>query len=294
MSNYSSYTSEGIDTNDELIAIYQQKVYGNDKLMMNRSKLTSLYDFINGKLGKNYNNIQLLNDYHHLLYEHDAEGQFEQIYNYLITQIGSKCILSLCTSLSAETEDCKDENIKEMETRQCIKQIHCYLMHSFDLGMKLQNSELQKISMYKHDIDDNDTFSLNPIDERLRVISKIITGKNQKNSAIFRKYLNRNYNKYESEGINGTKYYYWNWYKNKGNLDIFNGGLVSDWFVTKRYKDLKTEMLQNRYSKDAKLSKQSFDCLVEKTKHLMGCDKTKNIRFVLYIYFFYVSIHCIP
>ena len=78
----------------DLLAIYQSEVYGNQQPMMALNRTNSMYDFINFKLGENYNNTQLLNDFHHLLYVHARD--FEFIYNYLSEQMGTKCMASIC------------------------------------------------------------------------------------------------------------------------------------------------------------------------------------------------------
>ena len=64
------------------LAIFHQQEYKNDQPMMQWDQVTSMYDLINGgKLGSDYNTIELLNDFHHLLYVHS--GEFEEIYRHL-------------------------------------------------------------------------------------------------------------------------------------------------------------------------------------------------------------------
>ncbi len=72
--------------------------------MMNLNKTNSMYDFINFKLGDTYNNSQLLNDFHHLLYQHKKE-EFDNIYTYLIEHIGTKCNASNCDILQRNNHE---------------------------------------------------------------------------------------------------------------------------------------------------------------------------------------------
>eukprot|EP01084_Bolivina_argentea_P061775 112927_1 len=226
----------------DLLAIYQQQVYGNHQPMMNLNKTSSMYDFINFKLGDGYNNTQLLNDFHHLLYFHcNKENKYQQIYNYLIQQIGTKCVASTCDILTRNNNEWNIYNDvdlpEEIMTRQTINQIHCYFLHSYDIGYKFNDKEYKTINQYdnKLEIDDDksdisdisDTDGLTPIntqsiDEKLSIICKMI---NKKHSYITRHkkytkdsksdiFLNicKNYSKYVSY-MNITekckKFYYW-------------------------------------------------------------------------------------
>ena len=94
-----------------------------------------------------YNNTSLLNDFNHLLFNHDH--QFEWIYVILCyfrnkqTCNGDKCI-SLRRNCRDRSRISKQDNIlqqlyagDEVIEQQLVDRIHCYYFHSFDRGHRL-------------------------------------------------------------------------------------------------------------------------------------------------------------
>eukprot|EP01083_Nonionella_stella_P120714 361993_1 len=296
----------------DLLAIYQQQVYDNNQPMMNRNKTNSMYDFVNCKLGETYNNTELLNDFHHLLYHHDKE--YEQIYNYLLGQIGTKCVASMCSVLQRNNNEFKifadQDSVQEIGTRQTINQIHCYFLHSFDIGYRFNEKELKTINQYSgqdepksedniHDDDETDDGSIfvnSSIDERLSIINKMMHKKHQyiirkkkmnrshghqhhghaQDQTVFAN-LQRNYRKYVSimdHDIN-KRFLYWDYYKTNMNVDALNGGFMRDWYVKDKYGNLKQELLQNGV---CQIGKPMLEYLIERARNLMTCDRSKRLR----------------
>eukprot|EP01084_Bolivina_argentea_P008378 15698_1 len=80
-------------------------------------------------LKDNIKNISLiLNDFHHLLSEHDSSKEFEYIYN-----VFGKCDIKNCASVKRVTYS----NYSGMTgVTQIIDKIHCYYAHSIDIGYR--------------------------------------------------------------------------------------------------------------------------------------------------------------
>eukprot|EP01083_Nonionella_stella_P001405 4033_1 len=242
-----------------LLAIYQSEVYGNEQ-PMKRLNQTSLYDFITTQLGSNYHSVALLNDFHHLLFEHNTAHDFESIYNALMSQTVCKYTALQCPLMQyiTDTETKHDsESTKEMETIQTIAQIHCYFVHSYHIGYRVSYKELQSIQLSSED-------------ERLSMIYDIIHDKHSKSQTHHHKYISNARRRHKVTGkMHGTKYYYWDSYKTRHSLDPMNGRLVSDWYIAPKYGDLKEELT-------SKMSKETLECFIVKTGNVMQCDKVKK------------------
>eukprot|EP01084_Bolivina_argentea_P090502 163069_1 len=109
---------------NRLINTYKNK-YGNDTY-------TSKFTFI-------------INDYIHVLLEHNNDDDFE----YICSQFGY-CDISKCAA--AHRIYCKKTKNPSMATniniamQQIMDKIHCYYSHTFDIGYRLNASERQSIS----------------------------------------------------------------------------------------------------------------------------------------------------
>eukprot|EP01084_Bolivina_argentea_P112255 200223_1 len=118
-------------------------------------------------LAHDYNNVQFLNDFNHLLFNH--VNQFEDIYNNLIETINNnkECEMSKCLILRRNHRNRKkfdrkmyfqnENNIDRIHVvqQQMIDRVHSYFFHSFDIGYKLQVNELPIIET--NNVDDGNT-----------------------------------------------------------------------------------------------------------------------------------------
>ena len=97
--------------------------------------------------------IGLVNDFNHLLTCHSSE--FEDVYNLLVARIydGKPCDLKQCESIKKNQRDrnkeCTDlyhstEN-NEIVLQQLLDRIHCYFLHTFDIGYKTTKEEIENI-----------------------------------------------------------------------------------------------------------------------------------------------------
>eukprot|EP01084_Bolivina_argentea_P210504 358270_1 len=107
-------------------------------------------------LGNQYDDVNLLDDFNHLLLSHSH--QFEYIHDILNYEIYSNnCKLSKCLLMRRHhTDRAKiSENEKilnelyflndDVASQQLLDRIHCYYIHSFDTGCKLSNKDKQEI-----------------------------------------------------------------------------------------------------------------------------------------------------
>eukprot|EP01084_Bolivina_argentea_P188780 324867_1 len=148
------------------------------------------------KLSNAYNNRTLLNDYIHLLTTHNSNKDYENIYKYFVSEMTNKCDVISCNFFSRYQRDRSrdyDLNIrqqlfntsetKEINTQEIIDRIHCYWLHTFDLGYKLTSKELQEISTKdEKEIEktNNDIQLTNCIDYELIYRQKIIRNKRRR------------------------------------------------------------------------------------------------------------------
>eukprot|EP01084_Bolivina_argentea_P134895 237800_1 len=209
--------------------------------------------------------IKLLNDFHHLLSNH--RFQFEDLHNYFTKHsIESKpCQASTCKMMQRNYRDRDNndlnirqlyftENDADIVKQQIIDKIHCYYAHSFDIGDKVSQSENDDKPL---------TFRLAQNTLQRQVFPSLTKS---------RKYLIINVDTKAIEEKNdvqnerniplfhfGYRYFYWEWAQHnfhifdptiftfqKNSLEFANdGAVVRDWYVSKKYKHFKDELLNN-------------------------------------------------
>eukprot|EP01084_Bolivina_argentea_P309652 535671_1 len=218
-----------------------------------------------------YNVIDIINAFHHLLSKHAFE--FEEIYNILTQQLGKRkiCELSNClmhkrTRRSRQLLSKNDTQLKSLyfdpknDTdiifQQILDTIHCYYCHSFDTGYKLTQ---QNKSDFLETLDDEEIKTSDYVDDKLAAsIHEYIDGFSKLIQPVYNKfcsalpYSKLNYNF-------GFRFFYWDYYKNnldtidKCHIDEFQehhdatneGYLLNDFYVQAKYKDFKNELLFN-------------------------------------------------
>ena len=114
-----------------------------------------MYSMINHQLnGSKYNNVELLNDYHHLIFTHG--DQFEDIFNYLKIN----CKVNFCSAMLRnyrdryyDNSDGKADNIrskiyfnytssKEINLLQILDKIHCHFLHTYEMGFDILKQDM--------------------------------------------------------------------------------------------------------------------------------------------------------
>ena len=216
---------------------------------------------IKSKIGNDYGNIDILNDFNHLLHHHS--NHFESIYHSLQRTLSTQneCCLAECSLMirnqrdrNRMTEHKQDlkalyftEDIKEIATLQLLDRIHCFYFHSFDIGFKLMNRDKE------HMISDTNADCSSAMAEmRAFVDSK---RKNYKNIDTFHRLNNPEckFISHSKEYSYGWKFYYWeyakddhvHWQNATTPLFWFCGATKHEteqkenWYVSKKIQKLK-------------------------------------------------------
>eukprot|EP01083_Nonionella_stella_P295911 1005486_1 len=170
--------------------------------------------------------IKLLNDYDHLLANHNHIDEFEAIYNNfkLRTNNNTCCNLSNCPIFSRNRRDRSDEKMSnhvydvdinnddeygENVHQQILDPIHCYYFHSFDIGYKITGSERDNIRNYEQKSNDH-TIDIAKAQSAFHTIIK------RKQQSVN---LNRDRTKYLLQTTHGSysygkRFFYWKHYEN--------------------------------------------------------------------------------
>eukprot|EP01084_Bolivina_argentea_P251926 422722_1 len=197
-----------------------------------------------------YSNTDLLNDYHHLLFYHSTNDEFEDIYDILVAQTnnGSACALSECLMMKrnhrnrSNHDNLKlnhlyfDNDNKAITEQQLLDRIHSHYLHSFDTGYKIRR--MDKKNILRQEIKSNEEdYNVNQSDNNamhdmitLKIYQFIRNQQKQfQNVAGLQRLTNNINTKFilqTAEQINynennysfGYRYFYWKYYKNNTSL----------------------------------------------------------------------------
>eukprot|EP01084_Bolivina_argentea_P004406 8371_1 len=239
-----------------------------------------------GEYDHTYTYANLLNDFNHLLSKH--QHQFEDIHNILNDESYDQngCNLSQCLLIRRNWRDRSVETDRKLYfnndsygiiRQQLIDRIHCYYMHSFDIGHSItineQNEIIENVNELKNDeqiadsglVRDVIVTRLSNLIYTKRIICENISGLQR---------LQMNNSKFVSEGIEpeptddwhivtasdycgeysyGYRFFYWDFYRrNMATIDPFDDlheeieGELEDWYIDSKYKNLKFELTQNQ------------------------------------------------
>eukprot|EP01083_Nonionella_stella_P087450 243317_1 len=124
------------------------------------------------------NTAQILDDYIHLLHHHDDDVQFQFIFKTL-----PQCNMAKCTGLRRNHRNrCQSKSNTHESTinLEILDKIHCYFIHSYDVGYRLTADEREKIAAHL-DVDTSNGASVgvNFINKELLHMSQIISHKRE-------------------------------------------------------------------------------------------------------------------
>eukprot|EP01084_Bolivina_argentea_P282172 482959_1 len=228
----------------------------------------TMYDFINHTFWQGtYNNIEMLNDFQHLLLTH--EDDFEDIYNYLIgsKMFGKECDKLKCKLLSRNFRDrqCSSsdkvllrwfnavDSCEEISICQTIDAMHCYYLHTLDSGYRLTREEQALVDAcdMKHDLANEQS---DHIDLKIAKVVQILKSKKtfkNEDELVIAHDSNKFMSKQKKFNL-GTQYVYASWLKyseiqNDQKTDSFadQSGLIKVIPVNYKYSSLKQELLHN-------------------------------------------------
>eukprot|EP01083_Nonionella_stella_P096546 271440_1 len=122
-----------------------------------------------------------VDDFLHLLHCHDDNGkEFETIYNVL----GGNCNTKKCQMLARNYRDRSHAKENVTSSQQIADKIHCFFIHSYDVGHRLTTQEKLMVNHEgttddsKHD-DNDDDFAQALIDKKILRINQIISSKRE-------------------------------------------------------------------------------------------------------------------
>eukprot|EP01084_Bolivina_argentea_P189769 326278_1 len=249
-----------------------------------------------------YDNSSLLNDFHHLLFNHD--NQLEDIYDNL-TQF-QKCNASNCFIMRRNYRNRERNNgirLRKMYfnlddkydlvQQQLLDKIHCYFYHSLDTGYRLSKDELSLLRKNIQTFKDDDSMQVNnAVDKVFQNLALICNQKKNNLQHFLKTDKNKFVSQFDSpqkriEYSNGVRYFYWPYYKNKTALNdgatwlgltlIHNANeryALMDWYIIPIHSNLKDEMLNNKIYT---ISKIQWDILVGKANVHTRTDHCKQI-----------------
>eukprot|EP01084_Bolivina_argentea_P176338 305172_1 len=255
-------------------------------------------------------NPNIIKDFHHILMRHlnhanklKNDKNFQIIYKIMTTNI--ECNVSKCGGFSRNNRNKEkksskmtveqqstndDDNLEHTYFIDLLDNIHCYFIHSFDTGFRLNadmtdqiynnNDDVKLSPLAELDFDSNDiqrlyvdnvvqklkTFLLDKqkkITDLRATTNKFVTTIND-NETNDQKQNDDIVKEKETQYAFGMRYYYWAWFKNKTGLDWRNKGYkVQDWYIENKYQDFKEEMLNY-------LPIKQFNCVKLKSTHLLN------------------------
>eukprot|EP01084_Bolivina_argentea_P301913 521006_1 len=210
-----------------------------------------------------YSDKDLINDFNHFLFEHQHE--LEGVYQSLIDQDHVLCHVANCDIMARNHRDrsiCNNreqvrtmyysEDIEYICTQQLLDKIHCYFYHTFDIGLKLSNTNLLTIDT---ELKQSDNENVNNI---VTKCTNLILQKSQK----YAKY-HRTMHKYMTMSNDtsiysfGFRFYYWSYFKeNRSTSDRGLGSFgesisanpgytLGDLYVDAKFKSIKEEITKN-------------------------------------------------
>eukprot|EP01084_Bolivina_argentea_P270811 460565_1 len=159
--------------------------------------------------------VQLLDDYAHLLYKHATLDDFEKIRLRLGDCDISRCNVSKRHYLRNRNNDTHIEKPSSVQ-HQMLDKIHCYFMHSHDVGFVITAQQRHEMEQKCNDEKDDNhmLITMKRIIEKKRKSQKHfenITSLNKFNRLNISKNNNKcSYNQYRF----GLSFYYWMCFKN--------------------------------------------------------------------------------
>ena len=112
-----------------------------------------------GILEEKYNVVQLLDDIHHLKYDHgvsEKDDKFDEIFDFFKESMtGNECDINHCEYVQRHYRNRDGHDAIEQSTEynllmDTVSQIHCYFVHSFDID-KFSKADRQRMAQQKGD-----------------------------------------------------------------------------------------------------------------------------------------------
>eukprot|EP01084_Bolivina_argentea_P050697 93237_1 len=271
-----------LQTLAKVLQLYQHYLH----IDMNKAKCIA--DIIFNKIGNNYGNADVLDDFNHLLLHHSND--FDHIYDELKKNVfGSNncCKLSQCSSMHRNQRDrTKAEHLlnemycgeQDIVSQQLLDRVHCYYFHSFDTGYRLTNEQRNAINNMDTKNDGHDLHILS--------IRSIVESKQKQYKNAHYKYVTDTKQSKLEKYNYGTQFYYWEHSKHdhhqwlndaEHHSFILLKGLrqsFGKWYIQNKFKSLKAELMQNAL---CWLNTSQFSQLTQHAREHIQTDKVKGM-----------------
>eukprot|EP01083_Nonionella_stella_P268688 908573_1 len=269
---------------------------------------------INSEFGEHYSLQNILNDHIHCIVKHIHD--LEAIYDF----INVKCDLATCHGIKRNHRDRTkpqthptvviDDSPDNISIMDIMDQIHCYLLHTFDVGFQLTRKEKTQINTQNpnqdHDNDDDQKVMIDTRDGQYTALNEILTEKRKRYKYMIGGLHRIQHSKFVTQ-VNGNteekqmeeptsndtigtkqhvdtdnsmysfghRFYYWKRYENHTELDWSNPGYrFCDFYVQAKYLNIKDELLNNA----ARIvSKKHWDIVNKKVMKYLHCPYCKSM-----------------
>eukprot|EP01083_Nonionella_stella_P247144 857235_1 len=184
--------------------------------------------------------VSLLNDWNHLLMNHDNDDDFEYIYNTLTKCDIKHCLISKRHHRDRSTETTAMSRIPL--SHDTMDRIHTYLLHSYDSGYRLKSHDKEAITHNKQ---------LQLFGQFPHTLSRYTALTSARKEVIGSHYSF------------GQQFYYWDYFKK--DTHRHHGYERNEWYIPPKYGSLKNELVNNQL---AIITKAQWNAQYEKvTKH---------------------------
>eukprot|EP01084_Bolivina_argentea_P196129 336273_1 len=194
------------------------------------------------------NMTTLLTQFHHFMYAHNQSDEFELIYD----SLGGECDTKTCIHL---------QQMRNAAQNQILNKIHCFLVHSFDIGARLSTADTEVILS---DLCDDTQPSLFELKSTHVTANKLLAPRHKLYQDIRCSFENKNVNRfvahYESEeekkeshsnNVFGSDVYQFGYQftydGDRHDAEFYEESEIYIGYVKPLHKSLKDEVVQNKY-----------------------------------------------
>eukprot|EP01084_Bolivina_argentea_P078813 143025_1 len=241
----------------------------------------------------------MLNQFHHMLFAHlnnskeKEAGDFSFIHDECSRLI--ECDAKECKKLkrnyrnrqqSDEQKDMNKEDEHVQIYRDLLDTIHCYFIHSVDMGYRKYSNTDDDYKESDDEIED-DVKWLKTDSKTTKLVEEIVIGQNKYQKQKYCSIIpDVNYKEEETKTTEnrpknfsfGHTHYYWDEYKYNDDPEPYcsanYGYKVRDWYIDKKYESIKQEILNNKF---CKLTTVQYNYAISKTKSHLKSNRCKQI-----------------
>eukprot|EP01084_Bolivina_argentea_P256210 431273_1 len=179
----------------------------NETQLVDLATQNKIHDLIHHQLGQDvYTNTDLLNDFHHIKYEHGVEDDVDKFDHIFRSSSYQNCNISNCKYLKHHYRDrtqisVQNDNTSNSYSSNLLSRVHTYFTHSYDLN-KLTVDEInkmnQELNAFKITIQSDDDHEVLLQQKKLEMLFEIMNNKKGKAlKTVSNKYIEPAQEKYQ-------------------------------------------------------------------------------------------------